>query len=146
MAKCDRRVVAVTAASSRVAAGTTTWLENGSVISATPRIVMDFPKVVPFVSTPLVLDTGFPFDPVREQPACLTGFTEAHYDGDGVHVVILHADECFPMARFSCIRYGWTLAKKLLCVVADFPELTVSTVLKNRDEFLGDSFRRIGLE
>jgi len=106
---------------------------------------MDFPEIVPLVSTPLILDIGLPFDPVREWPACFTGFIGAHDDGDGVRAVILHADEFLPMARFDCICYGEMLAEKLLCVIDDFPELTVSTVLKNSDEFLGDSFRRIGL-
>ena len=100
---------------------------------------------MPPVSTLPIVDTGLPFDPVREWPACFTGFIGARYDGDGVRVVILHADEFFPIARFDCIRYGGMLAEKLLCVTDDLPELTVSTVCKNTDEFLGDILRRIGL-
>ena len=107
---------------------------------------MDFPKIVPLVSAPLILDIGLPFDPVREWPACFIGFIGAYDDGDGVYAVIVHANEFFPMARFDCICYGGMLAEKLLCVIDDFPELAVSTVLKNSDEFLRDIFRRIGLE
>ena len=59
--------------------------------------------------------------------------------------MILHADEFFPMARFACIRYGTMLAEKLLCIIDDFPELTVSTVFTRSSEFLRDIFRRIGL-
>ena len=106
---------------------------------------MDFPEIVPPVSTPLILDIGLPFDPVREWPVCVTGFTGAHYDGDGVRAVILHADEFFPTARFDSICYGEMLAEKLLCVIDGFPELVVSTVLKNSDEFLRNIFRKIGL-
>ena len=106
---------------------------------------MDFPEIVPPVSTPLIVDIGLPFDPVREWPACITRVVGTLYDGDGVRAVLLHAEEFFPMARLDCIRYGGMVAEKLLCVTDDLPEVTVSTVLKNSDEFIWDSFRRIGL-
>jgi len=106
---------------------------------------MDFPEIVPLVSTPFIVDIWLPFDPVREWPARFTGFIGARYDGDGVRAAILHADEFFPTARFDSICYGEMLAEKLLCVIDGFPELVVSTVLKNSDEFLRDVFRRIGL-
>ena len=108
-------------------------------------MITDFPEIVPLVSAPLILDTGLPFDPVREWPACFTGFIRAHDDSDGARAVVIHVDEFLPVARFDYIRYGWMLAEKLLCVIDGFPELTVSTVLKNSDEFLRDSLRRIGL-
>jgi len=100
---------------------------------------------MPPVLATLVPDTGFPFDSVREWPACFTGFIWAHNEGDGVRAVVLNADEFLPVARFDRIRYRGVLVKKLLCVTDYLPELTVSTVLKHSDEFLGDIFRRTGL-
>jgi len=145
MAKNDWRVVAVAAASSRLARGTTTRSKIGSLISAAPRTIIDVPKIVPPVSTPLIVDIGFTFDPVGEWPACVTGSIGAHDDGDGVRTVILHADEFFPIARFNSFCYGGLLAEKLLGVIDDFSELTVGTALKNSDEFLRNMFRMIGL-
>ena len=103
----------------------------------------DFPKIVPLASTSLIVDVGLPFDPVREWPACFTGFTGAHYGSDSICAVILHTDEFFPAAGFDCIRYGGMLAEKLLCVIDGFPELTISTVFENGGDFLRNIFQGI---
>ena len=110
-----------------------------SVVSHTA----DFPKIVPLVSTPLIVDIGLPLDSVREWPACFTGFTGAHYGSDSICAVILHTDEFFPAAGVDCIRYGGMLAKKLLCVIDGFPELTISTIFENGGDFLRTVFQGI---